>query len=158
MAPPVNDLLRQILQIEEGPHLASAPSGQRREGARPPEKALGAAALDGPAGQAPLDISKLDRIDVDCHDLVMESKRPGRAAGGGNAEDASISGERAQLNGRVLIHAPEQQLAPAGACVEAPAFPRCRSAGGTYFHAGKLADTQASTRKAKFLRIIPGGS
>lgn len=155
MAPPIEDLFLRIVELEESPKLSPAPSGERSESAREGEHALGGAALNRAARKAPLNVGHLSGIDVHCDHLVTRCELHGRAASGGNAEDASIWMERGEFNSRVLMHTPEKQFARPGACVEAPAFP---SGGGTHFHAGKLAETQASTRKAKFLSSIPAGS
>ena len=107
MALPIENLVLRIVEIEECPHDSPAPSGDRPEGACNGENALGAATLNGCAAEAPLEIGKLNGVNINSHDAVMSGKSDGSAASGSNAEDASARLERAKLNFSVLIHGPE---------------------------------------------------
>ncbi len=113
----------------------------------------------GIAREAPLGVGELDRIDVDGHDLVARRELHRGATGRGDAEDAPAGPERAELDRRVLVHAAEEHLARAAAARRSGRAPRrSRRRSSSRPHPGRLAETQTSTRKAKFLTTMPPGS
>ena len=153
-----SDLLARIVEVEESAESRRPPPGERPE--RPPEchDALGGAANARVAGEAPLGVGELHRIDVDRHDLVLRRERHRRAARRRDAHDASAGPERALLDRRVLVHAAEQHLARAVARVESAVLPDGVGGGRAHDHPGRLAQTHTSTRNAKFFTTMPAGS
>ncbi len=155
---PVRDLFVRIVELEKCAQRRRVPAGRGRE--RPSERhdALGGAAHALLAREAPFGIGELGRVDVDGDDLVARRELHRGAAGRRDAEDPAARPERVAFDRRVFVHATEQDLARAGARVEATALPGGPGCARRHHPSGNPAATHTRTRNAKFFTIIPAGS
>ncbi len=112
----------------------------------------------GLAGEAPLRVGELHRVDVDRDDLVARRERHRRAAGRGDAEDAARRRGRPRARSTRPRTCGRRAPCPGRRARRSGRAPRrCRRRSSSR-QPGTPAQTHASTRKAKFFTTMPPGS
>ena len=155
---PILHLLRGVVEVEKCAHSRRPPARYRAKKPHEVHDAFGSAADARIALEAALGVGQLDRIDVDGHDFVLRGELHRRTARRRDAEHAASRTERVELDRRVFVHPSKKHLPRTDTRVEAASFPDGHRRAHGHILVGRLAETQASTRNAKFFTIIPRGS
>ena len=115
--------------------------------------------VDDPAGRTLLRVCELHRVDVHRGHGTVPRQGDRRASRRGNTEDAAPRCKCRALDRRIFVHTAEQQPLRVTPGVEPSGFPGRRARHpGVECCPACAATTQARTRNAKFLTIMPAGS